>query len=121
MVAFCEEVIAVIFTHPAFLLLLIPVVAGLFFSFRYVGGMAKCRKRFTFFLRFLLASCIVLALSGPESHRRNEGMCTIFLLDRSDSVADADKKAQLDFINQALKNLGPKDVANVIAFGREPI
>lgn len=109
-----------LFTHPGYLLLLIPVVAGLYFSFRHVGGMAKSRKRFSFALRFILASCIVIALAGPESHRRNEGMCTVFLLDRSDSISDVDKKAQVDFVNQALKNLGPKDVASIVAFGKEP-
>lgn len=109
------------FTHPIYLLLFIPVAIGLFLSYRHVGGMARSRKRFAFILRSLLAACIVLALAGPESKRMNEGMCTIFLLDRSDSITDVDKKSQIEFVNQALKNLGPKDLATVIAFGKEPV
>lgn len=109
-----------VFTHPLYLLLLIPVCAGLYFSFRYVGGMTKARKRFSFVVRFLLASSLVFALSGPESKRANQGMCTIFLLDRSDSVSERDKNAQVDFVNQALKSLNSGDFASVIAFGREP-
>lgn len=109
-----------IFTHPIYLLFLIPVIAGLYFSFRYVGGMMKNRKRFAFALRFVLVTCIVLALSGPESKRKNEGMCTIFLMDRSDSVSDRDKQSELDFVNNALKGLGIDDLASVIAFAKEP-
>lgn len=109
-----------IFTQPIYLLLILPIAAGLYFSFRQVGGMMKSRKRFAFALRFILASCLVIALAGPETRRPNEGMCTVFVVDRSDSISDSDKKSQVDFINEALKNLSTEDVATVIAFGKEP-
>ncbi len=108
-----------LFTHPLYLLLLIPILGGLVFSFRHVGGMMRFRKRFAFVLRFLLASSLVVALAGPESRRPNEGLCTLFLLDRSDSISDRDRERQSAFVNQALKNLGANDVAGVIAFGKD--
>jgi len=107
------------FTNPWWLLLLIPVIAGLVFSYRYVAGMMRWRKRFAFVLRAILAGCLVLALAGPESRRANEGICTIFLLDRSDSIADADRDRQVKFVNEAVKKLSPEDRAAVVVFGME--
>lgn len=107
------------FTNPWYLLLLIPVFAGLAFSYRHVSGMMRWRKRFAFALRAVLASCLVIALAGPESRRANEGTCTIFLLDRSDSIADTDRERQISFVNAAVAGLGPEDQASVIAFGKE--
>jgi hypothetical protein len=72
------------FTQPAFLILLLPMLAGLWFSFRHVHGMAKGRKLFAFVLRGLLAAALIIALAGPEDRRPNRGVATIFLLDRSD-------------------------------------
>lgn len=107
------------FTQPWWLLLLIPVAAGLAFSYRYVSGMMRWRKRFSFALRAVLAACLVVALAGPESRRPNEGVCTIFLLDRSDSIADSDRERQLKFVSEAVRKLGPNDQAAVIAFGKD--
>lgn len=109
------------FTDPLYLLLLIPLVAGLWFSFRHVHGMAKSRKRFAFVVRFVLAGLLILALSGPESRRPNVGLCTMFILDRSDSIPDAEKQKAERFVDDALKQLGQNQQAGVIAFGREPV
>jgi len=109
------------FTDPLYLLLFLPVLAGLVFSFRHVHGMAKGRKRFAFFVRFLLAGLLVFALGGPESRRPNRGLCTMFLLDRSDSISDADKTRAEQFVDRALRHLGPDQEAGVIAFGRDAV
>jgi len=97
------------------------VIAGLIFSYRHVHGMAKGRKLFAFAVRFLLAGLLVFALAGPEALRPNSGLCTMFLLDRSDSVSDADKARAERFVDQALKQLGPTQLAGVIAFGRDAV
>ena len=107
------------FVEPWFLLLLVPVAAGLVLSYRHVHGMMRGRKRFAFALRAVLAACLVLALAGPEARRANEGVCTVFVLDRSDSVSDADLARAEKFVGEALKSLGTKDVAAVVVFGRE--
>ena len=119
MVAVCEEKLR--FTNPLYLLLLIPLVVGLAFSFRHIHGMARGRKRLSFVLRFLLAGSLVAALAGPESRRPNEGICTIFLVDRSDSISDQDRRRAEQFVNDAMKSLGPHDLAGVIAFGKEAV
>ena len=87
------------FTSPLFALLLIPVALGLFWTWRHVFGMARARKRFAFIVRAILASLIVVALMGPESHRANHGIATMFVIDRSDSVSDEDRKIAETFVN----------------------
>lgn len=109
------------FTNPLYLLLLIPVIAGLFFSFRHIHGMAKGRKQLAFAIRFLLLSGLVLALSGPEARRPNLGVCTIFVLDRSDSISDKDRIRAERFVAEATKNLGPNDASGVVAFGKDAV
>lgn len=108
------------FTQPAFLILLLPMLAGLWFSFRHVHGMAKGRKWFAFVLRGLLAAALIIALAGPEDRRPNRGVATIFLLDRSDSIPEADRKVAEQFVSKSLQALGPDDVGGVIAFGKIP-
>ncbi|MCO5296183.1 MAG: VWA domain-containing protein [Fimbriimonadaceae bacterium] len=107
------------FTSPATLLLLVPVALGLWLTYGRVHGMMRGRKRFAFLLRAVVAACLVLALAGPESHRANEGVCTIFVLDRSDSISDADRRREQSFVEDSLQHLGEKDAVGVVVFGRE--
>ena len=115
----CEEELR--FAEPLYLLLLLPAVVGLIWSFRHVHGMAKGRKRFAFALRFALLATLIFALAGPEARRPNQGICTIFVLDRSDSVSDAENQRAMDFIDQVANRLSPNDSAGIVAFGREAV
>lgn len=109
------------FTHPLYLLTFIPAILGLGYSYQRVSGMMKNRKKVAFAIRFLLIGSLIFALAGPESHRKNEGLCTIFLLDRSDSITDASRRAQVEFVDKAVKSLRQRDVAAVIVFGKDPV
>ncbi|MGV3616178.1 MAG: VWA domain-containing protein [Fimbriimonas sp.] len=109
------------FTNPAYLLLVLPLIAGLVLSWRHVHGMAKGRKRIAFGIRFLLGSLVIFALAGPESRRPNEGLCTIFLVDRSDSISERDRKRSDEFVDKALRQLSPNDVAGVVVFGKNAV
>ncbi|MBX3118670.1 MAG: VWA domain-containing protein [Fimbriimonadaceae bacterium] len=106
------------FTDPLYLLLLIPVAYGLFWTYRRTGGMMKGRKRLAFGIRFVLASLLILALAGPQLYRPNVGTCTVFVLDRSDSIRDVDRRKQETFVKEALKSLNDDDVAAVVVFGK---
>lgn len=108
------------FTDPFVLLLFVPLVAGLFFSFRRVHGMAKARKRLAFAIRFVLAGLLVLALAGIQSRVPNRGTATVFLMDVSDSVPEHDRKAAQKFVDEAMQKLGPNDLASVVVFGADP-
>jgi Ca-activated chloride channel family protein len=109
------------FEQPLFLLLLIPVAVGLFYSYKHVHGMAKGRKKFAFVLRFLLLGLLIGALAGPESHRPNDGLGIIFVVDRSASVQDADKRFSDEFIDKTLRQLTPKDAGGVVVFGKDAV
>ncbi len=105
------------FTTPIYLLLLIPIAVGLYWSFRQIQGMSKRRKTRAIIMRSLFALSLVLALAGPEIYRANTGTCTVFLVDRSDSVRDKDRKRQETFIDDALGKMPDSDQAAIIVFG----
>ena len=45
-------------------------------------------------------------------------MATIFLLDRSDSIREADRQKQEDFVGRAASVMGDQDEMGIIVFGR---
>lgn len=104
-------------TNPLFLLLLIPILVGLYWSYFQVQGMAKKRKLRAFVLRGLMASLLVFALAGPEIYRANQGTCTVFLVDRSDSIRDKDRVKQESFIDEAISKMPDSDQAAIVVFG----
>ncbi|QYK55791.1 MAG: VWA domain-containing protein [Fimbriimonadaceae bacterium] len=116
-----REEVVMRFTDPWYALLLLPVLAGLWASWGSVHGMAKGRKRFAFAVRAVLAALLVLALAGPQSRRPNQGMATVFVVDRSDSVQDAERDRADAFVREAMQKLGPDDMAGVVAFGATPL
>lgn len=109
------------FTDPVYLLLLPLIWAGVWWSGRRLLGMTRGRKRFILALRSLLVLLIVLALAGWQSARENKGVCTIFLLDLSDSVPEKGRKLAEEYIQEALKSVGNDDKAGIIAFGRDSL
>lgn len=109
------------FAEPAYLLLLIPAAAGLVFSYRHVHGMMRGRKALAFILRAALVACLIIALAAPESKRPNVGLSVIFVVDRSDSIGDADKKFAIEYVNNALESLAPEDEAGVVVFGSDAV
>jgi len=108
-----------LFTQPAYLLLLLPAGAGLWLSYRLVHGMAAARKRLAFVLRFLMAACLIVALAGPEAKQRNRGTAVVFLVDHSDSISEADRAYEEGFVKAAIAKLKPDDQAAVVLFGAD--
>jgi len=109
------------FSEPLYLLLFLPLIAGLLLTFRHVHGMAKGRKRFAFGVRFVLGALLIAALSGPEARRPNVGMATLFVLDHSDSVNQEDRERARKFVEEAIGALGPDDRAGVVVFAKEAL
>ena len=105
------------FTNPLFLLFFIPLLFGLYWSYFQVQGMAKRRKIRAFILRGLMSSFLILALAGPEMYRGNKGTCTVFLVDRSDSIRDMDREKQEKFIEDAISKMPDMDQAAIVVFG----
>ncbi len=109
------------FVEPGYLLLLPVLIAGVWWSGRRMLGISRARRRLALILRSLLMLCIVLALAGLQAVRQNQGICTIFLLDASDSVPDKGKQAARDYVQQALKAMSEEDQAALIVFGRDAL
>jgi len=109
------------FTEPAYLLLAIPLIAGLLWSLRRMRGLQKGRRRFATILRGVLVSLLILALAGPQSMQTTDGTCTIFVLDGSASVRDPDRLRAEAFIDEAMKRLTGEDLAGVVVFGKDPV
>lgn len=104
------------FTNPLFLILLLPLLGGLYWSYFQVQGMSKRRKIRAFILRGLISSLLILALAGPELYRNNVGTCTVFLVDRSDSIRDQDRAKQEQFIDESLSKMPDGDQAAIVVF-----
>ena len=96
---------------------MIPLGLSLWFGHRMIRGMAKRRKRVAFILRSLLYTLVTWSLMGPILYRQNQGACTVFIVDRSDSIRDADRQKQEEFIAQAVAKMPEGDQAAVVAFG----
>lgn len=71
-------------------------------------------------LRFLVIILLVLALSNFKMFLTTRDTTTIFLVDRSLSVAEYKKNIE-DYINKQLENKKTKEKVAVISFGREPM
>jgi uncharacterized membrane protein len=83
--------------------------------------MMPFRKGLALGLRGLLLGSLVVALMGPQAVQRNRGLTTIFVVDRSDSVADADQRRQITLINEAIGAMREEDKVGVVAFGKAPV
>lgn len=106
------------FIEPWYALLILPILAGLIWSWRHIRGIARPRKMAAMILRGVMAGCLVLALMGPQCRRPNEGLAVMFVVDTSDSVSDSEAARANDFVSDAIGQLGTKDVAAVMSFGR---
>lgn len=109
------------FSDPLWLLLIVPAFAGLIASWRHLSGMSKGRKRFSVMLRALFVALLCAILAGPESYRANKGTCTIFVLDKSDSVSGEDARRAEEFMQNAVAAMKSEDQVAIIAFGRNPV
>jgi len=68
-------------------------------------------------IRTLLITTLVLALAGMRIVRSTTDLTTVFLLDRSDSIAPAERARADVFVRDALAAQRPGDRSAVVAFG----
>lgn len=109
------------FSDPIYLAALIPALGWLAYASRGMHGMARARRRTAVALRAVILLLIVLALAGLQASRRNKGVTTIFVLDRSASVRAEQAAAHEAFVRKSLEALGPDDSAALVAFGKDPV
>ncbi|HXG24157.1 MAG TPA: VWA domain-containing protein [Chthonomonadales bacterium] len=109
------------FSHPLYLLLLLPSLVVLFLLSSGMHGMTRLRKRIAIALRAVILLLLVLALAGFQTVRPNKGVTTLFVLDLSASMSAQALEVAQNFIRRSLQALGPDDRAGLVVFGKEPV
>lgn len=103
------------FTAPLALLLLLALPAAAFIGWprrRFRRGRAWA----SLILRLLILLLLALALAGASLVRTTDQLAVVFLLDRSDSVDEAGRAAQMAILTEALAAMPPGDEAAIVVF-----
>lgn len=106
------------FSRPL-VLIGIPIVIGLLiFSARYMFVKNKAHRILQISVRALIATLLILALSGVSMKWKGSAVSTVFLLDISDSMKENGDEL-LHFVNNAIKEKSGDDSIGVVAFGSD--
>lgn len=108
------------FTHPYYLLLLVPAVAWIWWlGYRSDAQLGPVRKWIALGIRLGVLLALVLALAGFQWLLPVEGMNVFFVLDRSDSVPSAQQEAAREYVNRLARGKKTIDKAGVVVFGSD--
>ncbi len=107
---------AIRFTHPLALLLLLGLVPIWLWS-RRLSALRPSRRYIAIGLRVAGYVLCVLALAGIELRRTSDDLTVFFVLDQSHSVGQRSTAAILSYINQACDGMTARDKAGVVVFG----
>lgn len=104
------------FVRPMFLLL-IPIVIGLLiYSMKYMFSRSMSAKVGQVVLRALLATFLIIALTGMSVKITGKDTTTMYLVDVSDSVRER-RDDVVKFVKESAKSKGKHDYIGVITFG----
>src|SRR5258708_19655482 len=88
------------FTHPIYLLLLVPALAWvLWFALKSDVQVGAWRKWMALIVRTIVVFAIVFAIAGLQWLLPVEGMNVFFVLDRSDSVPTEQQETAKNYLN----------------------
>lgn len=108
------------FTHPSYLLALLPALAWLFwFAWKSDVPLSAWRRWTALSIRVLVLLAMVFAIAGLQWLLPVEGMNIFFVLDRSESIPSPQQEFARDYVNKAAKRMKSVDKAGVIVFGSE--
>jgi uncharacterized membrane protein len=108
------------FTHPYYLLALIPALAWvIWFALKSDVQVSAWRRWTALTIRASVVLAIVLAIAGLQWLLPVEGMNVFFVLDRSDSIPSPQQEAARDYVNKAARQMKKVDKAGVVVFGAE--
>lgn len=105
-------------THPEWLLTGILVLPWcVWLALRTHTQLAPWRRWASGVLRFIVLTCVILALAGLQQLLPIEGLNVIYVLDRSDSVPVPQQEAARNFVNSSGAFRKPGDRGGVVIMG----
>jgi uncharacterized membrane protein len=108
------------FTHPVYLLALVPALGWvLWFALKTDVQTTSWRRWTALAMRVLVLLALVLAIAGLQWRLPIDGMNVFFVLDRSDSIPSAQQEGAREYVNLAAKQMQKVDKAGLIVFGSE--
>jgi uncharacterized membrane protein/secreted protein with Ig-like and vWFA domain len=108
-------------TNPAALIGLLLVPYLLWVERRSLADQPRVRRRISLALRVAIVCLLVGALAGVQIVRRSDQLCVFFVLDRSDSITQKQRSEAVAYVQRALKEMHPEDLAGVIVAGSEAL
>ena len=108
------------FARPFFLILLVALVYFAYLG-RPTGRYGRGRGWAALALRCLIVLFTVLGLAGTQSVRGGDELSTVFLVDVSDSIPNAEQDRALAFVEESLAAIRAKDRAAVVLFGADAL
>jgi len=108
------------FTHPGYLLLLLPLLAFAWWAGREsLANLGPTRRRLANGVRLAVLLLLVLALSGLQVVHVRHALATVFVLDVSHSVPAELQQAALRYLQQACREMRQGDTAALVVFGAD--
>ena len=108
------------FEQPLVLILILTLPYFIYLG-RPTGRYDRGRRWTALVLRCLIVGLVILSLAGMQSVHGSDTLATVFLVDVSDSVPEAEQTRALSFVEEALATMGPDDRAAVILFGADAL
>jgi uncharacterized membrane protein len=103
-------------SQPLALLLLLALPLVIYLGFPRVAYRRR-RDTLSLIIRCVILILLTLALAGLQRREASDTLAVVFLVDVSDSISPETRNAQIEYINEALAQAGPDDLAGVIVFG----
>lgn len=104
------------FTTPLALLLLLVIPPAIYLGWPRVAY-RRVRDITSLILRVVMLLLVILALAGLQTVRAADKLAVVFLIDVSDSVGQAGREAELQYVTEAMAAMAPDDLAGVVVFG----
>ena len=108
------------FTHPHYLLALLPALAWVVWLFwKSDVQIGTARRWLAFVLRIVIISAILLAIAGLQWRQPLEGVNVMFALDRSDSVPSPQQEAAFKYAQAIGAEKKKEDRLGYLVFGSD--
>ncbi|MGL4464335.1 MAG: VWA domain-containing protein, partial [Planctomycetia bacterium] len=105
--------------QPWWLTLFLIAPLLVWFSRRSLSALGPARRSAALLLRLVVLSLLILALSELQLSRTSDKLCTLFVLDQSQSIPESLSSKSLEDVSNAIqRRKNERDEAGLIVFGR---